>query len=222
MTTSAPISVQRNTWSLVYDAAVSGDFDGTLSTTNAGGAFIVTAESLPPETVFGTYFANQQPISIRGTEKVYVRMTGQNGVVVLDDSLITPVRSLGGSSNVDMAVIEQMLDQKMNTPTGTIEQYLRGDGSLGKMRRIEVYDITTDSMGFASVTFAKPFDKPPIIIPPAPVDGMNKWITSGLDNKSFGLTLAKHVVVSVAGVSVLSGSVTTVANAKARILVIEA
>lgn len=221
MTTSAPISVQRNTWSLVYDAAVSGDFDGTLSTTNAGGAFIVTAESLPPETVFGTYFANQQPISIRGTEKVYVRMTGQNGAVVLDDSLITPVRSLGGSSNVDMAVIEQMLDQKMNTPTGTIEQYLRGDGSVANSRRIEVYDLTTDSTGTVSVTFAKPFARPPIVIAPQPFDALNKWTFAGLDNKSFSLILARHMAVTVVGVSVLSAQTTVVPNAKVRILVVE-
>lgn len=222
MTTSAPISVQRNTWALVYDAAVSGDFDGTVSTTNAGGAFIVTAESLPDASVFGTYFSNQQLISIRGTEKVYIRMTGENGVVVLDDSLVTPVRPLTGGSNVDLTAIENQIAGKMDKPTGTIEQYLRGDGSLAKTRRIEAYDIVTDSMGFASVTFAKPFDKPPIIIVPPVLDGLNRWVNTGLDAKSFGLTLARNVAVTVAGISVLSGNVTTVANVKARILVIEA
>lgn len=86
MSTLAPVTAISSAWTLVYDASVSGDFIGSVSTTSSAGGALIIASALPSTSLFGGYFTGSQMVSLSKAagDKLYARAFPGPGLIVLD------------------------------------------------------------------------------------------------------------------------------------------
>jgi len=140
------------------------------------------------------------------------------------------------------------LATKFNTPTGTISQYLRGDGSLATfptipaaqvqpdwnavsglgvilnkptVKRIETYAGTTDANGLITITYPTAFSAVPNVQPGPVPDSTMSWVLVSSTTTGFSVRLVQRAVLTVLSVQVLAGLVTNVAGSAAQVLVVE-
>lgn len=103
MSTLAPVTAVSNAWTLVYDASLSGDFTGLVTTTSSAGGALIIASSAPSNSDFGIYFAAKQPISLSkmAGDKLYARAFPGPGLIVLDAGMSSlPVGLFSGTRAV--------------------------------------------------------------------------------------------------------------------------
>lgn len=116
------------------------------------------------------------------------------------------------------------LSTKLNAPSGTTAQYVRGDGSLATLpasRRIDTYQSTTDASGLITVVYATPFSSVPSVQPPAPAAANQVWTMVSSTANGFSLRLSQRASVQLLGVEVLLAATTNVAGAPAQIVVVD-
>jgi len=130
--------------------------------------------------------------------------------------------TLAGYGITDAATSAQ-LGGKFNTPTGTAQQYVRGDGSLGTFpaaRRIEAYAGTTNAQGQISVTYPTAFAAVPLVQPPAPAAANQVWTTVSSTTTGFTLQLNQRNTVTLLSIEVLLGATVPVVGTAATVLVV--
>lgn len=89
MSTLPPVSVVATDWTLVYDATVSGDFVGSMSTPSSAGGAAIIANEKPKASLFGTQFSSRLDVAAYAAsgDKIYARTRPGNGMIVLDSNL---------------------------------------------------------------------------------------------------------------------------------------
>lgn len=130
--------------------------------------------------------------------------------------------TLAGYGITDAATSAQ-LGSKFNSPTGTAQQYLRGDGSLGTLpaaRRIEAYAGTTNTQGQITVTYPTAFAAVPLVQPPAPPAANQVWTTVSSTVTGFTLQLNQRNTVTLLSIEVLLGATVPVVGSAATVLVV--
>lgn len=134
--------------------------------------------------------------------------------------------TLGGYGITD-GVTVGALAGKFNTPTGSTNQYVRGDGSLATFpsipvaKRIETYAGTTDANGLITVTYPTAFSTVPNVQPGPVPDSTMSWVMVSSTTTGFSMRLVQRAVLTVATVQVLAGLVTNVVGSAAQVLVVE-
>ena len=115
------------------------------------------------------------------------------------------------------------LAAKFNTPTGTAQQYVRGDGVLATLpvaKRIETYAGTTNASGQITVTYSTAFPTVPVVQPPAPALANQVWTTISSTTTGFTMQLNQRNTVTLLSVEVLLGATVPVSGTAATFLVV--
>ncbi len=122
MSTLPPVSVVATDWTLVYDATVSGDFVGSMSTPSSAGGAAIIANEKPKASLFGTQFSSRLDVAAYAAsgDKIYARTRPGNGMIVLDSNL--------GAGASKAAAAGQKGDKGDTGPAGPQgERGLKGD-----------------------------------------------------------------------------------------------
>jgi hypothetical protein len=131
--------------------------------------------------------------------------------------------TVAGYGLTDAATTAQ-LSTKFNNPTGTISQYIRGDGSLATLpvaKRIETYTGTTNASGQVTITYPSAFATVPNVQTPPPGLANQVWTLTSSTTTGFTAVLNQRNVVTLLGLEVLLGAVVPVSGSAAQIVVIE-
>lgn len=97
MSTRNPVALTENAWTLIYDAAVSGDFVGMASTSSQLGVSLAISSAPPAISFLGSFFGLQQAVSLSKSagDKLYARPLAGRGSVTLDSGLLTGAMPVG-------------------------------------------------------------------------------------------------------------------------------
>ena len=97
MSTRNPVILPANAWTLIYDAAIAGDFVGMASTSSDNGVAFMIAGSLPAPSVLGSFFGLQQAVSLSKAagDKLYGRPLAGSGFVTMDAGLLPGALPVG-------------------------------------------------------------------------------------------------------------------------------
>lgn len=130
--------------------------------------------------------------------------------------------TIAGYGLIDAASLTQ-LAAKFNSPSGTAQQYIRGDGVLATFpvaRRIETYIGTTDANGLITVTYSAAFTGVPSVQPAPPLAANQVWTIVSATPAGFSLRLTQRASVTLLGLEVLLAATTNVSGAPAQVLVV--
>lgn len=163
----------------------------------------------------------------------------------LQASLDSKASTSALSSYATNTALTSGLATKLNTPTGTTSQYVRGDGSLGTtpvvptnvsaftndanyltanslvgLRKVETFLGTTDASGNLTITFVNTYTTPPDIQPQIIGGTFNQMVrVTSVTNTGCVVQAAQRNVVTLLGLEVLLGATVNLAGASVTVQV---
>ena len=135
----------------------------------------------------------------------------------------TTLSGYGITDAASTSSVASALAGKLNNPTGTTSQYLRGDGSLSTLpaaRRIETYAGTTDANGLITVIYPSAYPVTPNVQPAPPTAANQVWVMVSSTASGFSLRLTQRASATVVGLEVLLAATTNVSGAPAQVMVV--